>query len=61
MSSRNEWLVILRRAARTPRGAVGLSISGFVVLLAIIGPFIAPSHAKGAVVLRRPPTKVVVF
>jgi peptide/nickel transport system permease protein len=42
MSSRNEWLVILRRAARTPRGAVGLTISGFVVLLAIVGPFIAP-------------------
>ena len=42
MSSRNEWLVILRRAARTPRGAGGLTISGFVVLLAIVGPFIAP-------------------
>ena len=42
MSSRNEWLVILRRAARTPRGAAGLTVSGFVVLLAIIGPFIAP-------------------
>ena len=42
MSSRHEWLVIRRRAARTPRGAVGLTISGFVVLLAIIGPFIAP-------------------
>ena len=42
MSSRHEWLVILRRAARTPRGAAGLTVSGFVVLLAIIGPFIAP-------------------
>jgi peptide/nickel transport system permease protein len=42
MSSRREWLVVLRRAVRTPRGAIGLSIAGAVVLLAIIGPFIAP-------------------
>jgi peptide/nickel transport system permease protein len=42
MSSRHEWLVILRRAARTPRGAIGLTVSALVVLLAIIGPFIAP-------------------
>lgn len=41
-SSRREWLVILRRAARSPRGRVGLSIAGFVVLLAIVGPFVAP-------------------
>ncbi len=42
MSSRHEWLVILRRAARTPRGAIGLTVSGLVVLLAMIGPFITP-------------------
>ena len=42
MSSRHEWLVILGRAARTPRGAAGLTVSGLVVLLALIGPFIAP-------------------
>jgi peptide/nickel transport system permease protein len=42
MSSRREWLVVLQRAARTPRGAVGLTVAGLVVLLAIVGPFIAP-------------------
>jgi peptide/nickel transport system permease protein len=49
MSSRQEWLVILRRAARTPRGAIGLAVSGFVVLLAIIGPFIAPHDPTASV------------
>ncbi|HLH67384.1 MAG TPA: ABC transporter permease [Solirubrobacteraceae bacterium] len=42
MSSRREWLVILGRAARSPRGAVGLVLSGLVVALAIVGPFVAP-------------------
>lgn len=42
MSRRREWLVVLRRAARTPRGAAGLVVAGLVVLLAIVGPFVAP-------------------
>lgn len=42
MSARWEWLALLGRAARTPRGAVGLALAGSVVLLAIIGPFVAP-------------------
>jgi peptide/nickel transport system permease protein len=42
MSSRREWLVILGRAARSPRGAVGLVLSGLVLALAIVGPFVAP-------------------
>jgi peptide/nickel transport system permease protein len=42
MSSRREWLVVLRRAVRTPRGAVGLAIVALIVLLAVIGPFVAP-------------------
>ncbi len=42
MRSRHEWLVILGRAARTPRGAAGLTVAGLVVLLAVIGPFITP-------------------
>lgn len=42
MSLRGEWLVILGRAARTPRGAVGLAVVAAVVLLAVIGPFVAP-------------------
>jgi peptide/nickel transport system permease protein len=44
MSSRREWLVVLQRAARTPRGAIGLTVAGLVVLLAIIGPFVAPHN-----------------
>ncbi len=39
---RHEWLRNLGRAARTPRGAVGLVLAGFVVLVAAIGPFVAP-------------------
>src|ERR1700733_14641203 len=42
MSSRPEWLVILGRAARSRRGKIGLAIAGFVLLVAIVGPFIAP-------------------
>lgn len=41
MSARWAWLALLGRAARTPRGAVGLALAGSVVLLAIIGPFAA--------------------
>jgi peptide/nickel transport system permease protein len=37
-----EWLSLLSRAARTRRGAVGLTIALLVVLLAIVGPFVAP-------------------
>lgn len=44
MSSRREWLVILRRAVRTPRGAIGLTVAGLVVLLAIVGPWLAPHN-----------------
>jgi peptide/nickel transport system permease protein len=33
---------VLRRAIGTPRGMVGLTLAGFVVLVAAIGPFIAP-------------------
>lgn len=32
----------LVRAARTPRGKVGLGLTGVVVLVAVIGPFVAP-------------------
>ncbi|MFZ0382437.1 MAG: ABC transporter permease [Solirubrobacteraceae bacterium] len=44
MSSRREWLVILKRAVRTPRGAIGLTVAGLVVLLAIVGPWLAPHN-----------------
>ncbi len=42
MSGRWDWLSLLGRAARTRRGAIGLTIAGAVVLLAIVGPFVAP-------------------
>ncbi|HTX08127.1 MAG TPA: ABC transporter permease [Solirubrobacteraceae bacterium] len=44
MSSRREWLVILKRALRTPRGYIGLTVAGLVVLLAIVGPWLAPHN-----------------
>jgi peptide/nickel transport system permease protein len=44
MSSRREWLVILKRAVRTPRGAIGLTVAGLVVLIAIVGPWLAPHN-----------------
>lgn len=37
-----QWLVNLGRAARTPRGMIGLGLMTFVVLVAVIGPFVAP-------------------
>jgi peptide/nickel transport system permease protein len=37
-----QWITIPLRAARTKRGAVGLSLAGTVVLLAVIGPFVEP-------------------
>jgi peptide/nickel transport system permease protein len=39
---RREWLTALTAAARTPRGAVGLAIALLVVLIAAVGPFVAP-------------------
>lgn len=49
MGSRAEWLVILGRAARSRRGTIGLTVAGIVVLIAIIGPFIAPHSATAPV------------
>jgi peptide/nickel transport system permease protein len=39
---RRRWVGMLGRAARTRRGAVGLILTGLVVALAVIGPFVAP-------------------
>lgn len=36
-------------AARTPRGIVGLTLAGFVVLLAVIGPLVAPGSDTATV------------
>ena len=42
MARRSETIAILDRAVRTPRGATGLAIAGAVVLVAVIGPGVAP-------------------
>lgn len=39
---RRQWLHTLGSAARTPRGATGLSLTAFVVLVAVVGPFVTP-------------------
>src|SRR5713226_5683977 len=48
-TARHPWLVVLRTAARTPRGAVGLGLASLVVLIAIIGPLVSP-HSPDALV-----------
>ncbi len=42
---RREWLAVLVAAARSRRGAVGLAIAAIVVVVAVIGPFVAPHSA----------------
>jgi peptide/nickel transport system permease protein len=42
MARRPEAFAVLGRAVRTPRGAAGLAIAGCVILVAAIGPAIAP-------------------
>src|SRR5262245_16057210 len=46
---RHQWGSVLRAAIRTPRGAIGLGLASFVVLVAVIGPFVAP-HDPAALV-----------
>jgi peptide/nickel transport system permease protein len=41
-SRRPQWLSTLGAAARTKRGAIGLGITGFIVLIAVIGPVVEP-------------------
>jgi len=36
------WTKQLAQAARTPRGRAGLVLAGAVILLAVVGPFVAP-------------------
>src|ERR1700720_2745897 len=42
MARRPEAIVVLGRAVRTPRGTAGLVIAGLVILVAAIGPAVAP-------------------
>jgi peptide/nickel transport system permease protein len=39
---RHQWGTVLWSAVRTPRGTIGLALASFVVLVAVIGPFVAP-------------------
>jgi peptide/nickel transport system permease protein len=39
---RHQWRALLWSAVRTPRGAIGLGLASFVVLVAVIGPFVTP-------------------
>src|SRR5260221_7458825 len=48
---RRQRLSILWAAARTPRGAIGLGLASFVVLVAVIGPFVAPYALDALVTL----------
>lgn len=40
---RHQWIWVLWSVVRTPRGAIGLILAAAVVLLAVIGPAVAPS------------------
>jgi peptide/nickel transport system permease protein len=40
---RRQWLAVLGAAARTRQGRIGLAVTTFVVLVAVIGPFVAPN------------------
>ena len=55
---RHQWLSTVVTAVRTPRGAVGLTLAGLVVLVAAIGPFLAP-HGSDEFVTRSftPPSR----
>src|SRR5579859_2735003 len=39
---RHQWGAVLWSAARTPRGMIGLALALLIVLIAVIGPFVAP-------------------
>jgi peptide/nickel transport system permease protein len=43
---RHHWVRVLGSVIRTPRGAVGLILAAAVVLLALIGPAVAPNSAS---------------
>ncbi len=48
-TGRHPWLSVLWSAARTPRGAAGLTMALLVVLVAVIGPAVSP-HAPNDLV-----------
>jgi len=48
---KHQWVAVLWSAARTPRGAIGLGLASFVLLVAIAGPSVAPSPPDALVTL----------
>jgi peptide/nickel transport system permease protein len=48
---RHQWWSLLWSAARAPRGMIGLSLAVFVVLVAVVGPFVAPNPPDDLVTL----------
>jgi peptide/nickel transport system permease protein len=48
---RHQWTSLLWAATRTPRGAIGLGLASFVVLVAVIGPFVTPYSPDALVTL----------
>jgi peptide/nickel transport system permease protein len=48
---RHPWLSVLWTAARTPRGAAGLSLASLVVLIAVAGPAASPKSPYALVTL----------
>jgi len=48
---RHQWLASAASAARTPRGATGLGLAGFVVAIAVIGPLVAPDPPSALLTL----------
>jgi peptide/nickel transport system permease protein len=53
LSSRRhlQWLGTLNAAVHTRRGVIGLSLTGFVVLLAVIGPSVVPYSSTAFVTI----------
>jgi peptide/nickel transport system permease protein len=48
---RHQWLSVLGQAVRTARGATGLSLASLVVLIAAVGPFVAPHSPEALLTL----------
>jgi peptide/nickel transport system permease protein len=48
---RHQWASVLAATVRTPRGAIGLGLASFVVLVAVIGPFVTPQSPYSLVTL----------
>ena len=46
---RRPWVHLLGTVVRTRRGILGLSLAGSVVLVAVIGPFVAPYSPDASV------------